>query len=147
MANPGVYAKLEGEVDAAPPSMTYAEAQQLPYLKATVKEAMRLFPAARFNFERVTPPSGITIAGHDIPGNTVVGASAWTAHRDKAVWGDDVDVFRPERWLGVDDKRYKFMEGNLALFGQGKYQCLGMGIANMEIFKIVPAILRSFKVC
>lgn len=30
---------------------------------------------------------------------TEVGVNAWVAHYDRAVWGPDATVFRPERWL------------------------------------------------
>jgi Cytochrome P450 len=40
---------------------------------------------------------------------TVVGINSWVAHRNKSVFGEDVDQFRPERWL-VDDEQYKRMD-------------------------------------
>lgn len=29
-----------------------------------------------------------------------MGVNAWVVHRDASIFGDDVEAFRPERWLG-----------------------------------------------
>ena len=34
----------------------------------------------------------------------MVGVNAWVIHYDKSIWGDDVDAFRPERWLVSKDQ-------------------------------------------
>ena len=31
-----------------------------------------------------------------------MGVNPWVVHRDRSVFGEDVEIFRPERWL-VDD--------------------------------------------
>lgn len=49
--------------------------------------------------ERVVPPEGAIIDGYAIPGGTVVGINPWVIHRNHEVFGDDLDAFRPERWL------------------------------------------------
>jgi cytochrome P450 len=33
---------------------------------------------------------------------TVVGINPWVLHRNQDVFGEDVDEFKPERWLGDD---------------------------------------------
>ena len=30
---------------------------------------------------------------------TIVGTNAWVLHRNKQVYGDDAEAFRPERWI------------------------------------------------
>ena len=35
---------------------------------------------------------------------TIVGANPWVIHRNTDVYGDNVEEFRPERWLEKDDK-------------------------------------------
>ncbi|KFY06395.1 hypothetical protein V492_08054, partial [Pseudogymnoascus sp. VKM F-4246] len=57
--------------DATPGVVSWAEAQQLPYLDAVVKEAFRVHPAAGLPLERVVPAEGATIAGHFVPGGTI----------------------------------------------------------------------------
>lgn len=58
-----------------------------------------------------------------IPGGTEVGCNAWTVHRDRAVFGDDVDDWIPERWLDPDEQKLKDMERYNFVFGGGSRTC------------------------
>lgn len=133
--------------------VTWAESQKLVYLDAVVKEAFRIHPAAGLPLERIVPPSGAEIGGRHIPGGTIVGCSAWVIHRRPEVFGDDVDNFRPERWLvnekrnlDEENERIKEMNGTLFHFGMGPRTCIGKNISLMEIYKLVPSFLRRFEV-
>ncbi len=107
---PKVYAKLSQEVKEAQEAgklsviVTYAEAQALPYFQACLKEAMRLRPAVGLGIYRRTPPEGVEIGGKHYPGGIEVAVNGWVLHRDAAIFGDDVEVFRPERWFERDAK-------------------------------------------
>jgi cytochrome P450 len=141
--------------------VTWSESQGLPYLDACIKEAFRLHPAAGLPLERVVPPQGAEIAGTFVKGGTIVGCSAWVIHRRKEIFGEDVDVFRPERWLvgqgregvlddkerNAEEKRIKEMSSVMLHFGMGSRTCIGKNISLLEIYKLVPAVLRRFEVC
>lgn len=43
---------------------------------------------------------------------TIVGVNPWVEHRNRAVFGDDADLFRPERWLEEDSEQVKTMNRN-----------------------------------
>lgn len=164
LKNPGCLKKLYEELDGKAREgafgdnekgvVTWSESQALPYMDACIKEAFRLHPAPGLPLERIVPPQGAEIAGHFIKGGTIVGCSAWVIHRDTAIFGDDVEVFRPERWL-VDDgkgreaeeKRIKEMSGVMLQFGMGARTCIGKNISLLEIYKVVPSLLRRFEVC
>ena len=151
--------------------VTWAEAQTLPYLDACVKEAFRLHPAPGLPMERVVPPQGMEIVpGTFVKGGTVVGVSAWVLHRDENIFGPDVEEFRPERWFvdekklekllqGMErgeamkekrreeeEKRIKTMNGHMLQFGMGSRTCIGKNISLLEIYKLVPSLLRRFEV-
>jgi cytochrome P450 len=79
--------------------VTWSESQGLGYLDACVKEAFRMHPAPGLPLERVVPETGAEIAGEFVKGGTIVGVSAWVVHRRKEVFGEDAEVYRPERWL------------------------------------------------
>lgn len=66
-------------------------------------------------------------------------------HRNKPVFGDDVDNFRPERWLGPEDK-VRVMQNTLFSFGHGKHACAGKNLARMELLKLVLSLMRRFEV-
>lgn len=53
------------------------------------------------------------------------------------VFGPDVEVFRPERFLECDDKQKAYMLKNIDLsFGHGRWLCLGKPLAVIELNKI-----------
>lgn len=90
--------------------VTWKECQDLPYLEACVKEAERLHPAIGLPLERIVPPEGAIICGQHFEGGTVVGINAWVVQRDKKVFGDDAETWRPERWLCGRAERNKMEE-------------------------------------
>ena len=70
----------------------------------------------------------------------------WVTQRDKATFGEDVDTFRPERWVTQDEDKVRAMERAMFVFGGGNHICLGKNVALMEIYKLVPSLLRMFEV-
>jgi cytochrome P450 len=92
---------------------------------------------------RNTPPSGATICGEYFPAGVTVGCNPYIINRDRSVFGEDADVFRPERWL--DEKRAKEMEKSFLTFGYGSRTCVGKNISLMEMQKLVPQLLRYFE--
>lgn len=156
LKNPGCYHTLMQELQEAIESGTvqsrpsglisWTESQTLPYLDACIKEAFRMHPAAGLPLERVTPPQGADICGRHIPGGIIVGCSAWVIHRRPEIYGPDVDVYRPERWLEVDKLKLKEMNANMFQFGAGSRTCIGKNISLLEIYKLVPSFLRRFEV-
>lgn len=102
-----IYARLQDEIHAAAAAGTipgtgniaWAEAQNLHYFQACLKEAMRVRPAVGLNITRVVPPEGAELDGQFFPGGVAVAVNGWVLHRDRATFGEDADDFRPERWL------------------------------------------------
>lgn len=61
---------------------------------------------------------------------TVVGVNAWVIHRDRNLWGEDVNEFKPERWL-VDQKQLSIMEQHFLAVSTARSACRSLGyIAN-----------------
>ena len=147
ITNPRVYRKLKREISNALAEksvsrpISYAEANQLPYLRACVMEGLRKFPPLSQLRERIVPPEGEFINGHRIPGGTFIGLNVWGTQLND-VFGDDPGVYEPERWLIDDQERLKAMyETHDLIFGYGSTKCLGKPIAMMELNKII------FEVC
>jgi len=90
-------------------NLNWNQAQGLHYLQACLKEAMRVRPAVGLNITRLVPPEGAQLDGHFFPGGTSVACNGWVLHRDKDVFGQDADIYRPERWL-EDEEKAKRME-------------------------------------
>ncbi|KAL5115414.1 hypothetical protein ACEQ8H_006714 [Pleosporales sp. CAS-2024a] len=154
--HPYVYQKLMQELDNAVAdgtiedrpdrTLSWPEAQKLPYLDAVVQESFRLHPAPGLLLERVVPPQGMKILDEFIPGGTIVGCNAWVVHRRPEVFGHDVDTFRPERWIDADPDKLREMKGTMLQFGAGARTCIGKNISLLEIYKLVPSFLRRFEV-
>lgn len=110
-----------------------------------------MHPPFGITFERIVPASGTTICGHFVPGGIIVGCSPGVVQYDKATFGDDVERYRPDRWLVSDDdgdeERVRAMERAMFQFGAGNHMCLGKYIAMMEIYKLIPSLMRTFEVC
>lgn len=58
------------------------------------------------------------------------------------IWGDDHEVFDPERWMDKDSADYI---GLLMPFGMGHRSCIGRNIAMMNILKVTATLLRNYK--
>ena len=156
LKNPRVQDKLLQELDEAAQNGTiqtrddglvsWAEAQKLRYLDAVIQESFRLHPAPGLLLERIVPKQGINILGEHIPGGVIVGCNAWVLHRRPEVFGQDVDDFRPERWIEADEKKQKEMRATMFQFGAGARTCIGKNISLLEVYKLVPSFLRRFEV-
>ncbi|KIW59976.1 hypothetical protein PV05_00233 [Exophiala xenobiotica] len=148
---PGCYSKLTDEIRAAENAgalsspVTYQEGLNLKYLQAVIKETLRIHPGTPLPLERVVPPEGANLCGTFVPGGTTVGVSAWVVQRDKRVYGADANKFRPERWLEPDADQLRLMERTFLRFGGGARSCIGKNISILEVTKLVPQVLRKFK--
>ncbi|KAK9446818.1 cytochrome P450 family protein [Limtongia smithiae] len=132
----------EGKISSP---VTYRESLTMPYLQAVLKESFRIHGATGFPLERIVPSSGATINGKYFPAGSVVGVNSWVLHYDKEIYGDDVETFRPERWL-VEEDQYRKMDRCIFSFGGGARTCIGKNISIMEMSKLVPELIRNFDI-
>ncbi|KAJ5389697.1 Cytochrome P450 E-class group I [Penicillium cataractarum] len=149
LRNPGVYAALNSEITQATsrgelsvPYISYHEASKLPYLSACIKEGARLHPSVALTMPRQVPSKGCDISGQWIPGGVHVGINPTVVQLDRTVFGDDAEEYNPDRWLKPDaDKMNKY----ILQFGAGSRMCMGKNISLCEIYKVIPELLRSYR--
>ncbi|KAI1442488.1 benzoate 4-monooxygenase cytochrome P450 [Annulohypoxylon stygium] len=122
----------------------YVELTKLSYLGAVINESLRIHGNLGLVNERVTPAEGAIIDGFKIPGGTIVGINPWVIHRNTDIYGEDVDVFRPERWLDASETEIENMKRNLFSFGAGPRMCIGKNIAMVQIYKFITGFYRHF---
>ncbi len=112
-----LHAEVHDFTDAGP---TFADLPDLPYTKAVVSEAMRLYPPAWFIGRTILEP--LEFAGWHAPTGSLVGLSPMLLHRDPR-WFPEPDRFDPDRFLG---ERRKSLPRNAYLpFGTGPRACIG----------------------
>jgi len=152
ITSPHVYSTLQAEIDRgvvesriSRPVITDREARELPYLQAVIKEGLRVFPPGTGLMAKKVPLGGDELNGVFLPAGTKVGVNMWALLRRKDVFGEDSDVFRPERWLESSPEDLQKMEAVSELvWGYGKYVCLGKSVALIELNKIFVELLRNF---
>jgi cytochrome P450 len=150
MTSPSAYQKLQAEIDNAISSnqisspITDAESKKLPYLQAVIKEGLRIYPPVTGLMFKTVPKGGDTFNGVHIPEGTDIGYCAWGVHHSKETFGEDADMFRPERWLEAEGEKLRVMNTTVELvFNYGKWQCPGKSVAAIELNKIFVEV-RSF---
>lgn len=144
MTSPAAYGRLAGEIRAASDQgaisdpIRDAEARELPYLQAVIKEGLRVFPPVTGLMSVTVPKGGDVMHGMAIPEGTQIGWTAFGVLRNKKVFGPDADTFRPERWLEAGSgEELKAMTAQWELvFKYGKWQCLGKTVALIELNKV-----------
>lgn len=151
MTTPRVYQKLKSHINetiqagAASSPITVEEAKKLPYLQAVLSEGIRMRPPAPYGHYKVVPPGGDTLNGLFIPEGTAVGHNSFSMMRRKEIFGEDVEIFRPERWLECTDAQRQQMDRTIDIhFGGGRWMCAGKLVAYTELYKIYFELLREF---
>ena len=149
VTNPSIYNKLVDEILTAvrehdlPSPVPDAAAKKLPYLQAVIKEGLRIWPPITGLMSKIVPPEGDNFRGMNLPAGTVIGYSAFGLSRNKEVWGEDADFFRPERWLEGTKDEIRAKEAAVDLvFGHGKWLCLGKNVAYIELNKVIFEVSR-----
>ncbi|KIX10083.1 uncharacterized protein Z518_01164 [Rhinocladiella mackenziei CBS 650.93] len=152
MKSPQALKKVVDEIDKAESEgslsefITWKESNNQPYLQACIKEALRMHPAVGLLLERHVPKGGVTLGDHFLPEGTIVGVNPWVAARNRQVYGEDADNFRPERWLEASPEQLAAMDRASLTFGHGARSCIGKNISMLEITKLVPQLLRHYEV-
>lgn len=145
LRTPGVLAKLREELSRVPGSeegrFEWKHIQNLPYLAAVVKESLRLHTPVVIALPRVVPPEGIQVQGNFIPGGTIVVNTSVAIHHNPNLFSSP-EKYLPERWLGQKGMELeKWQMG----FSKGPRQCIGMNIANMEMYLTLANFFGRFE--
>lgn len=141
--HPRAAARAQEEVDRVLAGRTpvAADAEALPRMVATLKEAMRLYPPISALMTRRTTRE-ITIDGVHVPARTLLRLTAHVLHHD-ARWFDDPEAFRPERF---EPGAPPIERGAYVPFGLGERVCLGQHFAMLEMTIAAAMLLQRFAI-
>uniref|UniRef100_A0A0W0F5Y3 Cytochrome p450 n=1 Tax=Moniliophthora roreri TaxID=221103 RepID=A0A0W0F5Y3_MONRR len=132
LAFPDVQRKVQAEIDAVIGQAripTLADMENLPYMRAVVKEVLRWRPPV---------PLGDDIyEGYHIPKGSWIIPNILAMNHDPGTYGQDPDVFRPERFLNEDGTHKEPPpdtkdEGHYS-FGFGRRICPGRHLASNTV--------------
>ncbi|MDF8264848.1 cytochrome P450 [Luteipulveratus flavus] len=113
-------------------------AQRLPWTRAVVDEALRLYPPAWVISRRSHQPD--VLSGHDVPAGTTAIISPWLLHRRADAWPEP-DAFRPERFLDRSAARSDYLP-----FGAGPRLCIGREFALGEMTIVLGRLLTAYRI-
>ncbi|ROW15278.1 hypothetical protein VPNG_03003 [Cytospora leucostoma] len=146
--------------DAEPP--TRDQLRQMAYLSVVIKEGpshsrnskgfmisvLRLYPSVPVNSREATRMTTLPVGGGPdgrspvlVRPGEAVGYCVYAMHRRRDIYGEDADLFRPERWEGDELKNvgWAYLPWN-----GGPRLCLGQHFALLEISYTVCRIIQVF---
>lgn len=146
-SHPHVHRKVASEVRSVHGDGSHNNGSSIPYTLAAIKESQRLYPVIGMSLSRKVPAGGTSLHGHFLSEGTTVGCNPTALHRNQAIFGPDADIFNPDRWLRRDGpEQASVMERVNLIWGGGGRICPGRHLAELIVFKVVPALLREFDV-
>ena len=120
---------------------TFDRLTELPFARAVVAEAMRLYPPAWILGRTIVAP--LDFDGWQAPAGTLVGVSPLLLHHDPR-WFPDAETFDPDRWL--DDRRRAVPRHAFLPFGTGPRACIGEQFAWTEAVTVLAVLIARRRI-
>ena len=148
LKNPAVMDKVVSEIREGlgddPKDCTNPAISKLPFLHATIQEAMRMHPPVPLSPPRLIDRPGAHICGVAIPPGYRAGVAAKTGCLLPSKWTDS-DTFLPERWFSDAPSRYAADDRDVFQpFNVGPRSCLGKNLAWAEMNLIFAKTVLAF---
>ncbi|KAL8963314.1 MAG: hypothetical protein Q9183_005026, partial [Haloplaca sp. 2 TL-2023] len=144
ITNPPILAKLRRELQSAQPDpltpLPFQELEHLPWLSAIIKESMRLWGVMASRSPLVSP-TPLQYEDWVIPAGTPIGMTMMNVLHNPTLYPSP-QTFDPSRWidLGPDSPENQ----NFVCYGKGSRMCLGMNLAQTELYLAAAAVFRCF---
>ena len=153
LAYPETQARAHAELDAVVGRArlpTFADYPHLPYIRAMVKEILRLRPVAPLSLpHRCTEDDWYE--GMFIPKGAICIPNIWYMNRDPEIYGENAAHFDPARHLDANGdiapgrSFYTKEEGHVS-YGFGRRQCVGRHVANNSLFVDIAVMLWATRI-
>ncbi|KAF9593488.1 hypothetical protein IFM89_023537 [Coptis chinensis] len=145
LRNPGVMRKVQEELDQVVGQNKCIEESNigdLHYLKAVLKETLRLHPPAPL----LVPHRAMEdtkFMSYSIPKDTQILVNVWAIGRDPVSWDDPLS-FKPERFFRSNTD-YKGHHFQFIPFGAGRRMCVGLPLAHHMLHLALGSLVHSFE--
>lgn len=146
---------LAAGVETSKP-VSYKDARAMPFVEAVVLEALRILPGVSMALERYVPTGGYQLSdGNFLPADTKIGLNPYLLCRDEATFGEDVEAFRPERWLRNEEageteeafqSRKAAMNSVSLCFGGGRRVCIGKHLGLFQVYKVLATLVARYEI-
>ncbi|KAF2199957.1 cytochrome P450 [Delitschia confertaspora ATCC 74209] len=151
LANPRIQNRAHEEISRVVGpfrSPTFANEPHLPYIRAIVKETMRIRPVTNIGTPHYTT-APVTYKNIHIPANSVVCIQQYAIHYDPELFPEP-EEFRPERYLAYPEKSGVYAAGDAKErdhwnFGAGRRICSGLHLAENSMFIVLAKLIWGFE--
>ncbi|KAK9524208.1 hypothetical protein VZT92_018065 [Zoarces viviparus] len=153
----GVQDRLYGEVSAVCPDRREPiteDLSRMPYLKAVIKETLRLYPVVPGN-GRFVSEDAVVVGNYWFPKKTQFHLCHYATCHDEDQFVD-AEVFAPKRWLRAEAPGsvcgraapgfYRHHPYSFLPFGVGVRACVGKRVAEMEMFFALSRLMQHYEV-
>ena len=137
------------------PDISMDDFKRLPFMTRCIMETLRLWPALANGTYRqlITDEYIVGKLGHKvmIPKGTYVQIPNWSRQRNKKLWGEDADIFNPNRMFKEDelwnDSVFNTYNPNSERFSPFTFtprDCLGKNFSQIEMRIILLHLFQRF---
>nr|XP_024218841.1 probable cytochrome P450 301a1, mitochondrial [Halyomorpha halys] len=135
-----LYEEINRVVQKGP--ITMKKLDQMLYLKACIKETLRMYPVVIGNGRCLKKDT--VICGYLIPKGTQIVFQHYAISNSEEYF-DDSNEYKPERWL-KNQKSKQYHPFATLPFGYGKRMCLGKRFADLELQCLITKIIEAYKI-
>ncbi|KAK1459942.1 cytochrome P450 [Colletotrichum melonis] len=122
--------------------------ENIPRLRACVKEGIRWAGASVAMLPRVVPKGGVELCGNFVPEGTIVTSSPVWYLRDKYAYPNP-ELFNPYRWIddyGLNTTEDVLRDKFYIAFSKGANTCIANHFSYLELYMSVAKMVANFEI-